>query len=55
MMTTVCSSTALTLSMAAKVRLSLLVLLSPAARVKLKRTAWALNGSPLLNFTPLRR
>ena len=54
-MTRVKSSTARTVSIVAKVRLSLLVLFSPPARWKAKRTVWALNGSPLWNLTSLRR
>ena len=38
-----------------KVRRSLLVLPAAAARSKLNFTACASKGSPLLNFTPLRR
>ncbi|OQB99672.1 MAG: hypothetical protein BWX79_03072 [Alphaproteobacteria bacterium ADurb.Bin100] len=52
--TTVCSSTTPTRSIEANVRLSLLVLFSPAARSKENLTVEALNGSPFWNFTPLR-
>ena len=55
MMTTVWSSITRTLSIELKLRLSLLVLFSPAARSKAYFTVAALKGSPLLNFTPLRR
>jgi hypothetical protein len=40
--------------MAAKVRLSLLVLFSPPARSNENLTAWALKASPFWNLTPLR-
>ena len=55
MTTTVWSSITRTLSIAAKVRLSLLVLFSAAARSNAYFTVAALKGSPLLNFTPWRR
>ncbi|MNW16385.1 hypothetical protein D3C71_2152220 [compost metagenome] len=40
--------------MLAKLRLSLLVLFSPAARSKENFTASAVNGTPLWKVTPLR-
>src|SRR6478735_7805925 len=52
--TSVFSSTAWTVSMVAKVLLSLLVLFSAPARSKENLTAWALKASPFWNFTPRR-
>ena len=52
--TTVWSSTT-RVDRAAKVRLSLLVLLSSPARSKEYFTLWALQGSPFWKLTPLRR
>ncbi|MNF18790.1 hypothetical protein D3C80_2231020 [compost metagenome] len=51
--TTVCGSTTL-VRMPAKLRLSLLVLFSPAARSNENFTASAVNGTPLWKVTPLR-
>ena len=52
--TTVWSSTTWVVRLA-KVRLSLLVLLSLPARSNENLTASAVKGTPLLNFTPRRR
>ena len=54
-MTSVCSSTATTREIAANLRLSLLTLFSAIARSNENFTELALKGSPLWNFTPLRR